>query len=147
VRMEEVLATRQEEGVELKVKDLVPALVVSVQPAFEETKKWYPNAALASLLHVFGAAGLRACEACMAPRVHAQEGRLEEVTAEPTVPERTALDTAERGRAAPARAAIWLDETASGVAPRVAALRNSRIVFAENFDPALSEPARTFREL
>jgi hypothetical protein len=147
VRMEDILSTRQEEGVGLPLKELAPALVVSVQPAFEETKKWYPTAALASLVKVFGAAGLRNCEACMAPRVHAQQGRLEENSAEPTIPELVALDDAERGKAAPAKAAIWLDETQGGVSLRIIDLRNSRIVYAENFDPQLSEPARTYREL
>ncbi|MGI5863820.1 MAG: hypothetical protein ACOX6T_17435 [Myxococcales bacterium] len=143
-RLEESLAIEIEAG-GLKVKDLVPVMVVSVTPAFEESKAWYPSAALATLARVFGSAGLRACEACMAPRVYAREGRVEQLTTSPGAAEIVRLDEANRGSAPPARTAIWLDENAEGVSVRLIDLRNSRIVLAENFDPSLTERARTAR--
>ena len=141
-RLEETLAARFEEG-GFSAKALSPALVVSVRPAYEESKAWYPTAALATLGRVFGSASLRSCEACMAPRVYLDGGRLEQVTADPGVVEITRLDAAGRGSAAPARTAVWLDETGEGVSLRVVDLANSHILLAENFDPGLREAART----
>lgn len=129
----------------LTLKELVPAIVVSVTPAFEETKAWYPNAALAALVRVFGSASLRSCEACMAPRLYVEQGQLEQLTTRLGTEEITRLDESARGSAAPARTAIWLDETVQGVSLRIIDLKNSRIVLAENFDPMLVEPTRTRR--
>jgi hypothetical protein len=141
-RMEETLTLRSEaDGLWLKA--MTPAIVVSAAPAFEETKAWYPTAALQSLARVFGASSLRACEACMAPRLFAERGRLEEVTNSLGAAEIIRLDESGRGTAAPAKVAIWLDETVEGVSLRIIELRNSRIVLAENFDPGLTENART----
>lgn len=144
-RMQETLALRMGDGV-LSPKDLTPALVVSVAPAYEETRAWYPAAALNALVRVFGAAGLRSCEACMSPRLYVEQGRMEQDLTSLTVPEIVRLDEQTRGTAAPARSAIWLDETPQGVALRIVDLRNSRIVFAQNFDPRLYELTRTHRE-
>ncbi len=141
-RLQETLALRLDEGSGLVIKDLVPAIVVSVTPAFEETKAWYPTAALAVLVKVFGAPGLRSCEACRAPRLYSEEGRLEYSTGNLGTAEITRLDDMVRGKASPARTAIWLDETADGVSIRIIDLKNSRIVMAENFDPQLTEPAK-----
>jgi hypothetical protein len=143
-RLEESFALEIEAG-GLKVKDLVPVMVVSVSPAFEESKAWFPSAALATLVRVFGSSGLRSCEACMAPRVYAQDGRVEQLSTSPGAAEIVRLDEANRGAAPPARAAVWLDENAEGVSVRLIDLRNSRIVLAENFDASLSERARTTR--
>jgi hypothetical protein len=145
-RLDETLTLRIEEG-GLGVKDLLPAIVVSVNPAFEETRTWYPTEALATLVRVFGAAGLRSCEACMAPRTYVEEGLLEQVTTNLGAAEITRLDEASRGSSAPARTAIWLDETSEGVSLRIIDLRNSRILLAENFDAALTGSARTRRNL
>lgn len=145
-RLDETLAVRMEDG-GLAVKDLLPAMVVSVNPAFEETKTWYPTEALATLVRVFGAAGLRSCEACMAPRTYVQEGLVEQVTTNLGAAEISRLDEATRGSSAPARTAIWLDETTEGVSLRIIDLRNSRILLAENFDAAMTGPARTRRNL
>jgi hypothetical protein len=145
-RLDETLALRLEDG-GVGVKDLLPAIVVSVNPAFEETRAWYPTEALATLVRVFGAAGLRACEACMAPRTYVQEGQLEQVTTSLGAAEITRLDETSRGSSAPARTAIWLDETADGVSLRIVDLHNSRILLAENFDAALTGSARTRRNL
>lgn len=143
-RLEETLTARVEDGV-LSERDFTPAIVVSVMPAFEETRASYPTAALSTLVRVFGADALRACEACMAPRLHVQDGRLEQNFIAPDTAEIIRLDENSRGTAPPAKAAIWLDETPEGVSLRIIDLRNSRIVYAENFDPALLEMARTRR--
>jgi len=140
-RLEETLAQRQEDGPFMK--DLLPAIVVSTQPAFEETRAWYPTAALTTLAHLFGYASLRSCEACQAPRLFVAEGRLEQNSSDLSAAEIVRLDQTARGSAAPARAAIWLDENALGVSLRIVDLQNSRIVLAENFDPSLTEPRRT----
>lgn len=141
-RLEETFAMRLEDG-GFSTEELIPAIVVSAAPAFEESRAWYPTAALASLVRVFGSSGLRSCEACMAPRLYVEEGRLEQTTTALGVAEIVRLDENNRGKAPPARAAIWLDETPQGVSLKVIDLRNSRIVLAENFDPSLREMART----
>ncbi|MGQ0505942.1 MAG: hypothetical protein ACT4TC_11570 [Myxococcaceae bacterium] len=142
LRFEETLTLRKEES-NLAPKDLTPVIVISVTPAFEETKNWYPTAALASVVRVFGGASVRSCEACMAPRVFVEGGHVEQNTSALTVEEIVRLDENARGDAAPARTAIWLDETSQGVSLRMIDLKNSRIVTAENFDPALKEQERT----
>jgi hypothetical protein len=145
-RMDETLTLRLgEEG--FTVKELLPAIVVSVNPAFEETRTWYPTEALATLVRVFGAAGLRACDACMAPRTYIQEGLVEQVSTNLGAAEIVRLDETSRGSSAPARTAIWLDETAEGVSLRIVDLDNSRILLAENFDAAMRGAARTRRNL
>lgn len=141
-RMEETLTLRLQQG-GLSFKDATPAIVVSVAPAFEESRAWYPTAALQSLVRVFGAAALRSCEACMAPRLFVEEGRLEQSTTAPGAEEIIRLDENARGTSPPARVAIWLDETSEGVALRIIDLHNSRIVLAQNFDPRLTEMKRT----
>ncbi|MBL8957388.1 MAG: hypothetical protein JNK82_41830 [Myxococcaceae bacterium] len=143
VRMEETLEIRLEGGSGLVIKDLVPVIVVSVKPAYEETKTWYPTAALAAIVKVFGGAHVRSCEACMVTRVYAQDGFLQQSTADLEVAEIIRLDQGARGTSAPARAAVWLDENGDGVSLKVVDLKNSRIVLAENFDGVMSEEART----
>ena len=141
-RFEETMAMRLEDGA-FVVKDLTPAIIVSVTPAFEESRAWYPTEALATLVRVLGKASLRSCEACMAPRLYVEQGKLEQFTTPLGTAEITRLDELSRGSALPARTAIWLDETVQGVSLRIIDLKNSRIVLAENFDPALTESART----
>jgi hypothetical protein len=135
-RLEETIAARVADGA-LTIKDLTPAIVVSTQPAFESTRAWYPSAAIATLARALGAAGLRACEACMAPRLSVQDGRFEQLTTALTVQDVVRLDEATRGAAAPARVGIWLDETPEGVAVRVVDLRNGRIIWADALDAQL----------
>ncbi len=143
-RLEETLTQRLEVG-GFALKDVTPAIVVSVAPAFEESRAWYPTAALQSLVRVFGSASLRSCEACMAPRLFVEQGKLEQFTTTLGAEEIIRLDENARGTAAPARVAIWLDETPEGVSLRIIELSNSRIVLAENFDPSLIEMTRTRR--
>ncbi|MBE2250722.1 MAG: hypothetical protein IAE78_14390 [Myxococcus sp.] len=135
-RLEESLPRRLNDGV-LSLKDLTPALVVSTQPAFEQTRAWYPAAAVTALARVFGAGALRACEACMAQRLTVEEGRLEQHSTSLSVQELVRLDELTRGASARAVSGIWIDETMEGVAVRIVDLRNGRIVLAENFDQNL----------
>jgi hypothetical protein len=141
-RLEETFALRLEEG-GFNTQEFLPAIVVSAAPAFEETRAWYPAAAVATLARALGPDSLRACEACMAPRLHVDQGRLEQVTVSVSTQEIIRFDESTRGPAPPARAAIWLDETREGVALRVVDLRNNRILLADNFDPGLRARART----
>ena len=143
-RLEETLAQRIErEG--MSPANLLPAIVVSVAPAYENTRTWYPTAALASLVAVFGSAGLRFCEACMAPRTFIEQGHVEQSTAGLDAGEIRRLDERYRGTASAARTAIWLDESETGVSLRIVDLANTRIVAAENFDPSQREAGRTRR--
>jgi hypothetical protein len=140
-RLEETLTARQQEGA--LSKELLPIMVVSVKPSYEESRTWFPTEGLKTLVAVFGVEGLRSCEACMQPRLHVDEGRVEHNTAELSLAEIARLDEAGRGTGTPARSAVWLDETAEGVSIRLIDLRNSRILLAENFDKELKEPGRT----
>ncbi len=146
VRAEELLTIRIDDG-NFDPNEVVPAIVVSVTPAYEESQTWYPTAALGTLIRVFGSSGLRVCEACMAPRTFVEEGHLEQTAGTLPTSEITRLDEGVRGTALPARTAIWLDESASGVSLRIVNLSNSRVVLAENVDPMLSEMTRTQRNL
>lgn len=143
-RVEESLTARIEDGALIQ-GDLQPAIVVSVMPAFEETKTWYPTAALQTLVRVLGASSIRSCEACMTPRLYVQPERLEENFNALTTEEIIRLDENSRGNAPPAKTAIWLDENPHGVSLRIIDLRNGRVLVAENFDPGLREMARTRR--
>ncbi|MBL8918681.1 MAG: hypothetical protein JNJ54_07485 [Myxococcaceae bacterium] len=136
-RLEEALPRRLNDGV-LALKDLTPALVVSTLPAFEQTRAWYPAAAVTALSRVFGAGALRACEACMAQRLTVEDGRLEQVATSLSVQDLVRLDELTRGGSARSVSAIWLDETMEGVAIRIVDLRNGRILLAENIDPNLT---------
>lgn len=139
-RLEESLPRRLNDGV-LALKDVSPALVVSTLPAFEQTRAWFPAAAVTSLARVFGPGSLRACEACMAQRLLVEDGRLEQVASSLSLQDLTRLDELTRGGSAPAVSAIWLDETAEGVAVRIVDLRTGRILIAENVDAGLAQQA------
>jgi hypothetical protein len=143
-RFEETIAGRTVDA-NFNTKALLPVIVVSVAPAFEETKTWYPTAALAALIHVFGAGGVRSCEACMSSRTFVESNRLETDSGPIGLDDIIRLDDASRGAAAPAKSAVWLDETVDGVSLRIVDLRTGRIVVAENFDPRLEERARSER--
>jgi hypothetical protein len=141
-RMEETLQAREEDGA-LSRSKLAPLLVVSTAPAFEETRAWYPNAALKSLLDVFGAGSIRSCEACMAPRTYVDDGVLRQEVGALGIDDIVRLDSLARGSAPAARTAVWLDETTAGVTLRLVDVGTSRVLFAQNFDPRLREVART----
>lgn len=135
-RLEAGLTVRAGEGGVLSKQELLPILIVSTEARYEETRAWFPTQAVATLVRLFGAASVRVCEACMAPRLRVESGRLEQTTVALDVPEIVRLDEAVRGRSEPAKTAVWLDETARGVSLRIVDLRNSRVVTAETVDEA-----------
>lgn len=138
-RLEASLSVRATEGGVLPTKDLLPVIIVSTEARFEETRAWYPTQAIATLVRLFGPASVRLCEACMAPRLRVEGGRVEQSSVGLDVPEIVRFDEGVRGKSAPARAAIWLDETVRGVSLRIVDLSNSRVVLAENFDDARTD--------
>lgn len=140
-RLEESLSPQVEEG-SLMPQGIGPILLVGATPAFEETRAWFPAAALQTTIRVFGASSVRLCEACMSPRVRSEEGRLEHNTAL-SLPEIARIDRELRGQGAPARSALWLEETPGGVAVRIVAISNGQVLFAGNFDGAQRERVRT----
>jgi hypothetical protein len=125
----------------LQREALVPAIVVSVTARFGESERDYPDAALAVLVRALGGESLRLCQACQVPRTFVTEGVLEQSFGVVGIDEILALDAALRGQAAPAKTAIWLDETETGVALRIVDLANGRIVWVESLDPELRELA------
>lgn len=145
-RMEALLTVRAASGDSLSKKELWPVLVVSTEPRYEESKGWYPTQAVAALVRIFGPLNVRVCEACMAPRVYVEQGRVEQLTQALGTPEMRAFDQAARGRADPAKSAVFLDETARGVSLRIINLSDSRVLLAENFDDGTIDSASLRRE-
>jgi hypothetical protein len=143
-RLKEAMRPVVDDGV---LQGVLPVMVVGATPAFEDTRAWFPTAAVVALVDVFGPQNLRACEACMSPRLSVQNGRMEHNSVAVSVDEVVAIDLQNRGPGAPARAAVWLDETTDGVAIRVISLENSQILYARNFDGRLQEESRTARNL
>lgn len=135
-RVEASLTVRTSEGGVLSKRDLLPIIIVSTEPRYEETRAWFPAQAAGMLVRLFGSQSVRLCEACMAPRLRVEGGRVEQTTVALEVSEIVRIDEAARGHAEPARTAIWLDETAHGVALRIVDLGSSRVLAAENFDDA-----------
>ena len=146
-RLEEILEMRKEDG-RLDPRDVLPTLLVSAKPSYEESQGGYAVQALTTLTRVFGSGGIRSCEACMLPRTTVKDGRLEQSSGPVSLDEIIRLDDRYRGDSARARTATWIDETRSGVAIRIVDLRSAGVVFAQNIDPELQEyqgTARTFR--
>jgi hypothetical protein len=126
-RLEEVLELRIDDG-SLRAEEVVPAIVVSTMPRYEESKGWFSARAVDVLGRTFGTSGLRLCEACMAARTFVGEGRLERTSGP------VGLDEVVR-----------LDEHASGVSIRIVDLRTARVIFAQNVDPELIEHENSAR--
>jgi hypothetical protein len=143
-RLQEILDLRVEDG-QLTASEVAPAILVSVEPYWEESKGWFATRALEVLEHAFGSGNLRLCEACMAPRAFVGDGQLAYQTGPVGLDEIVRLDDQARGDAAAARAAIWLDEHRGGVALRIVDLRTGRVLFAQNVDPFLVENANSER--
>jgi hypothetical protein len=146
-RFEEIADLRREGGV-FDDSVVLPLVVVSASPRYETTRDWYPAEATAALLRAFGSKGVRVCEACMRTRIVNLDGRLEQTSGPASLDEVRALDDRYRGDAAPAKAGVWIDETASGVAVRIVELSTGQIIFAQNVDPELREyrgSARSFK--
>jgi len=143
-RLQEVLEMRIEDGV-LSQEDLSPALLVSARPRYVDSESWYATRAIEVLQVTLGEGSLRLCEACMAPRVHVQEGTLLYQAGPVGIDEVVRLDDQLRGQATPARVGIWLDEHRFGVSIRIVDLRTGAVVFAQNIDPNLIENERRER--
>lgn len=143
-RLEEILALRVEDG-ELAPSEVVPAILVSVAPRYEESEGWFATRAMEVLIGAFGNGGLRLCEACMAPRAFVGDGNLTYQTGAVGLDEIVRLDDQFRGDAQPARSAIWLDEYRGGISLRIVDLRTGRVIFAQNVDPFLVENENTHR--
>jgi hypothetical protein len=135
-RAEEILNLRLEQGY-FKSAEVVPALVVSVAPAFEESRKSFQSSALSVLGQVFGAGSLRLCEACDVPQSFATGGKLESRVGTVSLEDLRQIDMASRGEAPPARSAIWLEETHEGVSLRILEIATGRVIYAENVTPLL----------
>lgn len=126
-------------------EDVLPAILVSAQPHWEESQDWYATRAIEVLQHTFGTSGLRLCEACMAPRALVEDGAMVYQTGPVGLDEVVRLDDRTRGDARPARTGVWLDENRGGVSVRIVDLHTGRVLFAQNIDPTLVEHANTRR--
>ncbi len=144
-RMEELLQVRLEEGT-LQVDDIVPAIIVAAQPRYEDSAPWFTTEVAASLSTAFGSAGLRLCEACMVPRTWVEDGQMLVQSGPVSLEEVARLDASSRGTAPAARAAIWVEEHRGGVAIRIVDLGTSRVVYAQNVDPGLTQRMYTLAE-
>jgi hypothetical protein len=140
-RLEEDLRPRVEEG-SLAPRGIGPILLVGATPAFEETQAWFPVATLEVVTRIFGPGNVRLCEACLNPRVYVKDGRMEHNTVL-TLPEIMRLDAELRGKSAPARSAIFVEETPRGIAVRILAIQNGQVLFAGNFDEQQKERVDT----
>lgn len=137
-RLEEVLELRQAGGV-FSPESTLPLIIVSAHPRYQSTQAWFPVEATAMLMRLFGDQGVRVCEACMRIRTDMRDGRLVQTSGPIALDEIVALDDRYRGESARAKAAVWIDETASGVSLRITDLRTARVIFAQNVDPDLLE--------
>ncbi|MEZ4316660.1 MAG: hypothetical protein R3F61_04130 [Myxococcota bacterium] len=143
-RLEELLELRVEDG-RLDPAKIVPVIVVSTQPRYEESAPWFATRALEVLGKAFGTNGLRLCEACMAPRAFVEDGHLAYQTGPVGIDEIVRLDEQSRGSSQPAKSAIWIDEHSGGISVRIVDLATSRVVYAQNIDPSLVENRNTKR--
>jgi hypothetical protein len=122
-------------------------LLVEARPAFAETKASFPADAAAVVVEVFGPRRVRLCEACMNPRVIQDAGGVRYDTGEINLADLVALDAAARGSSPPARMAIWLQETPSGVALRVVDLKDGSLLLARHLDAGLATLQRSARQV
>lgn len=143
-RLEEVLQLRIDDG-RLSKDDVLPTLLVSAQPRYEESATWFPTRAIEVVQSTFGTSGLRLCEACMAPRARVENGHLVYQTGPVALTDVVRLDDETRGDAQPAKTAIWIDENRGGVSARIVDLRTGRVVYAQNVDPTLVEDENSQR--
>jgi hypothetical protein len=92
-RAREAIAEAQRDG---GVPGDVVVLLVSARPAFTETKASFPAAATAVVVEAFGARQVRACDACMNPRLVQGESGLLYETGEAGLQTLLALDAGAR---------------------------------------------------
>lgn len=145
-RVSGVLLTRIEDG-ELDREAMIPSVLVSTRARYEASVGWFETQAIVVLQRVLGPDALRVCDACMVPRTYAGEGRLEQASGAIALEEIVRFDEGRRGAKAPARAAIWLDETAAGVTIKIVDLATARVIWAENVDPRARERFDTARAM
>lgn len=143
-RLQEILQVRVDEGA-LAVEDVLPLVLVSTVPRYEASEAWFATQAVGVVQGVFGADGVRLCEACMVPRTWVGDGALTWQAGPVGIDEVVRLDDLHRGHAEPARAAAWIDEHEGGVSARIVDLRTGRVLFAQNVDPGLVEHRNTRR--
>jgi len=143
-RLEEILVLRVEEGA-LSREAVIPAILVSAQPRYEDSEDWFSTGVIEVLHKAFGDEGLRLCEACMAPRAYVEDGAMIFQTGPVGLEEIVRLDDQTRGSAAAARSAIWIDEYRGGVSVRIVDLSTGEVVFAQNIDPDLIEDKNSRR--
>ncbi len=143
-RLGELLELRLEDGL-IDRDALEPAILVRVQPRYEESAGWFATSSIEIVQRAVGQDNLRLCEACMAPRAYVGDGQMTYQTGPIGLDEVIRLDDQTRGQAPPARAAIWMEEHANGVAMRIVELSTGRLLFAQNVDPALIEKKNTQR--
>jgi hypothetical protein len=125
----------------------VVVLLVSAKPAYVETRASFPAAAAAVLVDVFGSGRVRACEACMNPRVVEGTAGVRYDTGETTLADVLALDAATRGPAPAARLGAWLDETPTGVALRLVDLADGSVLLSRHLEPGLDTVIRSARQV
>jgi len=141
-RLEEILQVRIEEGIIVR-DEVLPTLLVSTLPIYEESAPVMASRSLEVLLSSLGNRGVRMCEACMAPRTVVEDGNLVVQTGPIGLDEIIRLDDQSRGTARPARSAIWIDEHSRGVSIRIVDLATGRVLYAQNIDPDFAEVERT----
>ena len=143
-RVEELIQIKLEDG-SLDGKALTPLLVVSAEPHYQLSKAGYGSTVLALLSRIFYTNLVRVCVACNRPSVDARAARLETRSGLLSLDEVRAEDARIRGEAAPAKAAIWVDETPEGgVSLRIVSLADGRVLAADlvTSDLAWSEKSR-----
>ncbi len=143
-RAREALVEAQRDGA---VPTDVVVLLASARPAFVETQASFPAAATAVVVDVFGARQVRACDACMNPRLVQGDDGFRYDTGELALDDLVALDAAARGKGPPARLAVWLDETPAGVALRVVDLADGGVLLARHLEPGLDTLVRSTRHV
>lgn len=143
-RLGEILQLRIDDG-RLSPDDVVPAILVSTEPRYEESMDWYTTGVIGVLTKTFGEGSLRLCEACMAPRAYVEDGFMAYQTGPVGIDEIVRLDDQTRGASRAAKSAIWIDEHSGGVSARIVDLGTGRVLFAQNIDPTLVENGNTRR--
>lgn len=143
-RLREMLELRIEDGT-VPREAVRPAILVQAKARYEETEGWFATSTVEVLQRALGSGTLRVCEACMAPRAWIRDGTMAYQTGPIGLDEVVRLDEQMRGPSEPARAAIWVEEHASGVSVRMVDLKTGAVLFAKNLDPDLRENHRTQR--
>jgi hypothetical protein len=143
-RAREAITEAQRDG---GVPTDVVVILVSARPAFVETQASFPAAAAAVVIDVFGARQVRACDACMNPRLVQGDDGVRYDTGEIALNDVLALDASTRGKAPAARLAVWLDETPAGVALRIVDLGDGSLLLSRHLEPGLDTRQRSARHV